>query len=488
MIKIKQPYSFSEIGKKNNQEDYLFPKTADDSTRVFILCDGMGGHARGEVASQTVADALGDYLTKEKAEGVEVDRGVFNQGLEKAYDALDAIDKGEAKKPGTTMTCLSINDDGCFLAHIGDSRIYQVRPSNFNPEQGDYGILFQTQDHSLVNDLLRAGEITEEEAVNYPQKNVITRAMQPMLDRRYRADIAEISDVKGGDYFFMCCDGILEQLTNERLGAILAEDISDEEKINAIKNLCEGNTRDNFTCWLIPVEETDIKVVAKPKVIEDDSHKIHHHAHNNNDNVIQVDMVGADPWGANQPYSPSPYGEYPGVPKKPVEDKKNWKGMFMIACVALVAFAVVVAVLNLTKSDAPKYTGDGKLPTEKNEKGDKEDKSSDSEPQKIDHESGPKVVRSNAPTIMNTSSGNQQHKPKPVGNAQGGVGNPSVGNSKPSSAANGNKPAGTTPSPGGSKPNSSGISGGGNSGGSVSTGGGSSNPKTANDPTKTKGR
>ena len=170
---------------------------------------------------------------------------------------MDKVDTGAVKKMGTTMTCLVLHKGGALVAHIGDSRIYHIRPSLASKE-GRTGIIYQSADHSLVNDLLRAGEITEEEAVNFPQKNVITRAMQPHLERRYKADVYEISDVESGDYFFLCCDGVLEQLTNDRLGEILADEtLDDEGKIAAIKAVCDGNTRDNYTCWLVPIDEVE---------------------------------------------------------------------------------------------------------------------------------------------------------------------------------------------------------------------------------------
>ena len=81
------------------------------------------------------------------------------------------------------------------MAHIGDSRVYHLRPGQ--------GILFETRDHSLVNDLIKVGELTPEAAKDFPQKNVITRVMQPNQERRARADIKEITDVRPGDYFFM---------------------------------------------------------------------------------------------------------------------------------------------------------------------------------------------------------------------------------------------------------------------------------------------
>ena len=264
-ITIKQPLSFSEIGRKDNQEDFLWPLpnavTVDD--RVFLMCDGMGGHDNGELASKTAATALGKYLTSHPSPDGIVTKAMFEQALAYAYDELDKVDNGAVKKMGTTMTCLVLHRGGALVAHIGDSRVYHIRPS-LADEHGRSGIIYQSADHSLVNDLLRSGEITEEEAADFPQKNVITRAMQPHLERRYKADILNIDDVQAGDYFFLCCDGVLEQLTNDMLGNILKDKtLDDNAKINAIKKVCDGKTHDNYTCWLIPVldvqkEETDV--------------------------------------------------------------------------------------------------------------------------------------------------------------------------------------------------------------------------------------
>lgn len=266
-ITIRQPKSFSEIGRKDNQEDFLWPnpQMVTKENRVFLMCDGVGGQDSGEVASQTAATALGTYLTEHRSANGIVTQTDFEEALSYAYDEMDKVDNGAVRKMGTTMTCLVLHRGGALVAHIGDSRIYHVRPSLASKE-GRTGIVYQSADHSLVNDLLRAGEITEEEAVNFPQKNVITRAMQPHLERRYKADVYEIDDVQGGDFFFLCCDGVLEQLTNDRLGAILSdESLDDQGKIETIKAVCDGRTRDNYTCWLVPIDE----VVCE----EDDSHQ-----------------------------------------------------------------------------------------------------------------------------------------------------------------------------------------------------------------------
>lgn len=124
------------------------------------------------------------------------------------------------------------------------------------------GLMFQTIDHSLVNSLLRAGALTEQEARNYPHKNIITRAMQPN-DKHSKADYRLEKDIEAGDYFFLCSDGVLEQLSNEELCSILADQESDTEaKLTAIENVCKRGTKDNHTCILI---ETGMANEARPQ-------------------------------------------------------------------------------------------------------------------------------------------------------------------------------------------------------------------------------
>lgn len=253
-ISIRQPLAFSEIGRKDNQEDTLYPNPEHVGLgqRVFLMCDGMGGHEHGEVASQTVAMTMGLALDKAICEDPHK---AFEYALSSAYKMLDSIDKSDSgRKMGTTMTCLYLTPQGALMAHIGDSRIYQVRPSWYDANTGRKGIKNVTSDHSLVNDLLKAGELTPEEAQNYPHKNIITRAMQPHQERRANAEINMEYDVQAGDYFFLCCDGVLEQLTDSRLCEILAMSISDKDKMSLIKAECDGKTKDNYTAWLIPID------------------------------------------------------------------------------------------------------------------------------------------------------------------------------------------------------------------------------------------
>lgn len=254
-FKIKA-YNLQELGQRTNQEDSLFPalgkSTSDD--RLFVLCDGMGGHEKGEVASATVCATLSRVILSAWHPGEVLSDELFLQALSAAYDALDAKDNGEERKMGTTLTFLCLHASGATVAHIGDSRIYQLRPASKNSPAR---IVFRTQDHSLVNDLVKIGEITEEEAKHHPQKNVITRAMQPCQEHRAKADIAHLTDILPGDYFYMCSDGMLEEASDENiLNIITKPNATDEQKLEMLRNVTEEN-KDNHTAHLIHIDKVE---------------------------------------------------------------------------------------------------------------------------------------------------------------------------------------------------------------------------------------
>ena len=251
-ITIRKPLGYSQIGRKDQQEDAVWPLFADVSkgNRCFVLCDGVGGSEHGEVASQTSSKTIGEYLSKVIAERDYVTEDDVQEAIKCAYDELEKIDNPSEDgtvSMATTLTCVCLHKDGVVVAHIGDSRIYAVRPSQ--------GLLYQSADHSLVNALLQAGEITIEEAKNFPRKNVITKAIQPNSKKRFNAEVYNLTDIQSGDYLFLCCDGVLEQLTNDRLIEILSMDISDEDKIKLLEEESTDRTKDNYTAYLIPIDK-----------------------------------------------------------------------------------------------------------------------------------------------------------------------------------------------------------------------------------------
>ena len=242
-----QTFSIHELGQRTNQEDNLYPPFSETAVvgNLFILCDGMGGHAAGEVASQTVCESMSQYILANPRDDGFFEETDFQAALDAAYDALDGKDTDDEKKMGTTLTFVKFHKGGCFVAHIGDSRVYQIRPS-------EQKVLFVTRDHSLVNDLVALGELTPEEAKTSRQKNVITRAMQPHQERRTKADCINLTDIRPGDFFYMCSDGMLESMEDEQLVNVLSGKESMKRKIEILIGATKEN-RDNHSAHLIHV-------------------------------------------------------------------------------------------------------------------------------------------------------------------------------------------------------------------------------------------
>lgn len=246
-VELKQPQAIYELGQRANQEDNIWPKAgqATDKDFFFILCDGMGGHEHGEVASRIVSETLADYLQTHANPDTVVEDRLLLDALEAAYQELDRADDEAAKKMGTTLCLLLFHRGGLTTLHIGDSRIYHIRPAANK-------LLYQSKDHSLVYDLYQAGEITYEEMATSPQKNIITRAMQPGKDNRCRPAIVHITDLKPGDYLYICSDGMLEQMDNDALCQLFSSKKTDEEKRLQLIEATKDN-KDNHSAYFIAV-------------------------------------------------------------------------------------------------------------------------------------------------------------------------------------------------------------------------------------------
>lgn len=256
-IEIFPPLPIHELGQRPNQEDSLYPledeATADD--RSFIVCDGMGGYEKGEVASQTVCRVLGKWFLDNAIPETPFVDDLLHIALETAYKELDKYDNGTQMNMGTTLTLLYIHRHGVTAAHIGDSRVYHIRPTNsFQNNDDNRKLRYISRDHSLVFDLFLSGEITYEEMLTHPQKNIITRAMQPGEDNRMPPDIIHITDIQIGDYFYLCSDGMLESMGNGELIEIFSSKSSDEEKRQMLIEATKDN-HDNHSAWLIHIKD-----------------------------------------------------------------------------------------------------------------------------------------------------------------------------------------------------------------------------------------
>ena len=251
-ISIKEPVFLHELGKRGNNEDSIYPNdgAATSNDRLFVVCDEVGGANKGEIASRMVCDLFHAYFVENPP--VNVDSKYIHEALKFTEQKLsEYADKHpECNGMSTTLTLLYLDNkqNKATMAWVGDSRIYHIRNGK---------IKFVTDDHSLVGELVKRGEITKEEALTHPNKNVILRAISgdqmPTL-----ADVVETNDLMPGDYFLLCSDGILESVDERILLTLLKDKKSDLIKVREqIKELCGQYSYDNHSMYLLQIEDVD---------------------------------------------------------------------------------------------------------------------------------------------------------------------------------------------------------------------------------------
>jgi protein phosphatase len=246
------PVAFSYIGQRAVNQDRVYPAVgqATDQSQLFIVCDGMGGADKGEIASQLLCEALVTYATSENQQFADTTQ--LSAALALAYQAYDNYLKQHpfVSRMGSTLALLQFHEQGATVAHIGDSRVYQLRNG---------AIIFQTQDHKQVNDMVEAGIITATQAITHPWRNRLSRAVVASAGTddtvSAKPDVTCLTDIQAGDYFFLCTDGVLEQVDNYVLETILAQSIPDQAKVQAILSLCAGQTKDNYSGYLIGINQ-----------------------------------------------------------------------------------------------------------------------------------------------------------------------------------------------------------------------------------------
>lgn len=247
------PVSLHEKGKRDYSEDYIYPKEAppSPSDRIFMVCDGVGGSVRGDEASRFVCTRF-PVLIQQTLNALTPDdfreagqEAFINKQLKQLEAEIDAHVSANPVFMGmaTTLTYLHLSPYGAIVAWAGDSRIYHVRSGKGQ---------FISEDHSLVNELVKRGEITKQEAAHHPRKNVILRAVSGSSNPT-RADVKVITDIEPGDIFLLATDGILEGISEENLLLLLSSGKTPEEIKTIIHRHCDAHSRDNFSMYLIRV-------------------------------------------------------------------------------------------------------------------------------------------------------------------------------------------------------------------------------------------
>ena len=238
-----EPFGLTDAGKvRGNNEDALLVGEGKDET-LFAVADGIGGFEAGEVASSIAVEVL-----KELEPGDS-----FEAAIGKANRRILAVGRGDERFSGMGTTLVAVRFAGtqeepvAQIAHVGDSRAYLLRGGDLRP---------MTEDHSLVAELVRSGDLTRAQAAEHPQKNLITRALG--AEDEVEVDTT-ILPVEKGDRFLLCSDGLSDMVPEGRISEILADAPGDPETParNLLSAALDAGGTDNVTVVVVDVKEQD---------------------------------------------------------------------------------------------------------------------------------------------------------------------------------------------------------------------------------------
>lgn len=210
-----------------------------------IVCDGMGGGHNGKLAGILAADSMEDNLYTALAANPEPEeiKGIMLNSIEMANVEVFARATEEGQVMGTTVVCAVVREGHLHLAHVGDSRAYLYEGRELRQ---------LTRDHSMVQELVDQGIITQEQAIHHPEKNVITRAIG--VEENLRADYTEM-DLPGDSLLLLCTDGLTNMVEDDRLAELIGETDFYDLASGLVSEALAAGGNDNITVLLMQAEE-----------------------------------------------------------------------------------------------------------------------------------------------------------------------------------------------------------------------------------------
>ena len=224
-----------------NEDSYYLPREGE---RFCAIADGMGGHNAGEIASAMAVRVFSGEMRMCRW----IDGASMRRSVERANAAVHARSRcvEQYSGMGTTFTALALSNGSAYVAHVGDSRAYLIRRGN---------ILRITVDHTLVEEMVRKGLITPQEAKHHPKRNYITRALGTA--DQVTVDLAQIA-LEPGDVFFLCTDGLSNHLEDRDILELTQSDCGWEEKLQqAVQAALDDGGSDNITAMYVVTGEED---------------------------------------------------------------------------------------------------------------------------------------------------------------------------------------------------------------------------------------
>jgi serine/threonine protein phosphatase PrpC len=233
--------ALTDRGRKRPSNEDAFGLSIEHG--VYVVCDGMGGAAAGEVASNLAVAEMMQWLTQRPRTSPPP-----IEAAEAVTAANEAIFSRSQRNPtlngmGTTLVALLVEDRRAWIVNVGDSRCYRLRDSQLEQI---------TLDHSLVEEQIRLGQMSRQEALRSPLKNVITRALG--TQSVVTPDIFEL-ETEPGDLFLLCSDGLVREIDDSVVESLLRLDVTLEEMCSRLVEAAnEAGGHDNITCVLVRAE------------------------------------------------------------------------------------------------------------------------------------------------------------------------------------------------------------------------------------------
>ncbi len=227
---------------RSTNQDALRFGPLDNSGVFAVVCDGMGGANGGNVASHIAVDIIAERILSGYANGNKPHDPAHLLASAMAAANIEIFDRAgttpELEGMGTTVVAVIIQGQEAYISHVGDSRLYLYRDNALQPI---------TRDHSVVQELIEGGQITEEQARSHPRKHFITRALGVTAMEEGEYDELEL---EATDKLLLCTDGLTNMVNNDAITAIL--DGNDENKVDTlIQAALNGGGTDNITVVLI---------------------------------------------------------------------------------------------------------------------------------------------------------------------------------------------------------------------------------------------
>ena len=237
----------TDLGRKRPSNEDAFGYSVEHG--VYVVCDGMGGAAAGEIASSLAVDeVLRTYDGPLPEDAGTPGEDQAERALLAVYAANQAIYTRSRRNfrlngMGTTLVMLTAEENRICVVNVGDSRCYRMRGQQFEQI---------TLDHSLVEEQIRAGRMTRAEALRSPLRNVITRALG--TQNQVTADVFPL-EAAAGDLFLLCSDGLTREISDASIQALLVpEDSLDVQGARLVAAAKKAGGHDNITCVLVRVE------------------------------------------------------------------------------------------------------------------------------------------------------------------------------------------------------------------------------------------